>query len=179
MHRASLHTDHPVAFGEGTGFPISAELQKYGDKSGLGMALHPKSGKPWGFTLIQCSHARQWSDTDIRLFEEIGRRLSDGLTSLLSHQELQQSEEKYRRIVDTSNEGIWVLDSDTGTSFVNERMCDILGYPEEEILSHPFNDFMFQEDFPDHERRMENRRSGISPCPEDAGNMLQAPHAGK
>ena len=41
---------------------------------------------------------------------------------------LQESEVKYRRIVDTANEGIWTLDQDTRTSIVNARMAEILGY---------------------------------------------------
>ncbi|MEJ2407617.1 MAG: PAS domain-containing protein, partial [Candidatus Thiodiazotropha sp.] len=47
MHRASLQSRHPVAVGPGTDFPIPAKIQEYGDKSGLGMTLYPKTGNPW------------------------------------------------------------------------------------------------------------------------------------
>ena len=73
-----------------------------------------------------------------------------------------ESEAKYRRIVDTANEGIWVLGSDTLTTFVNVQMAQMLGYPPGEILGRPLTDFMFEEDIPDHLRQMENRRQGMA-----------------
>src|SRR5262249_41131410 len=35
---------------------------------------------------------------------------------------MRESEEKYRRIVETANEGIWLLDADARITFVNHRM---------------------------------------------------------
>ncbi|MFH1196453.1 MAG: PAS domain S-box protein [bacterium] len=75
---------------------------------------------------------------------------------------LLESEAKYRRIVDTATEGIWLLGEDTLTKFVNNRMAEMLGYSCEEIEGRPVTDFMFEEDVPDHLRKMENRRQGIS-----------------
>lgn len=72
------------------------------------------------------------------------------------------SEERYRRIVDTANEGIWVLGPDGKTSFVNARMAEMLGYMGEEMLGRAFSSFMFTEDLPDHEKKMANRRQGVS-----------------
>ena len=39
---------------------------------------------------------------------------------------LLESEARYRRIVETSNEGIWVLDADEKTTFMNGRMAQML-----------------------------------------------------
>ncbi len=76
---------------------------------------------------------------------------------------LQESEVKYRRIVDTANEGIWTLDQDTRTSIVNARMAEILGYQNKEmIVGRLITDFIFEEDLPDHYKKMENRRQGRS-----------------
>ena len=52
---------------------------------------------------------------------------------------LEQSERRYRRIVETSAEGLWMLDADHRTTFVNPRMAEILGRTPEEMLGrHPF-----------------------------------------
>lgn len=75
---------------------------------------------------------------------------------------LRESEAKHRRIVDTANEGIWMLDINNMTTFVNKRMTEILGYQGENLVGRPVEDFMFEEDRPDHQRKMENRRRGIS-----------------
>lgn len=55
---------------------------------------------------------------------------------------LQASEERYRRIVETAFEGIWIIDSDNRTTFVNRRMADMLGYAPEEMLGKPVLTFM-------------------------------------
>jgi PAS domain S-box-containing protein len=79
-----------------------------------------------------------------------------------AEQALRKSEAKYRRIVDTATEGIWVLGPDTMTTFVNARMAEMLGYSSQEMIGRPGADFMFEEDVPDHLQKMQNRRQGIS-----------------
>ncbi len=48
--------------------------------------------------------------------------------------DLKASEEQYRRIVETANEGIWLSDCDNKITFVNEKMASMLGYPVESIM---------------------------------------------
>ena len=48
--------------------------------------------------------------------------------------ELEESREKYRQIVETAHEGIWMIDENNRTVFVNQRMCDILEYSAEEMI---------------------------------------------
>lgn len=78
-----------------------------------------------------------------------------------ANKKLQESEAKYRRIVSTANEGIWVLGPDALTMFVNARMAEMLGYEPQEIAGRPMTDFMFAGDMADHAARMEQRRGGI------------------
>ncbi|MDZ8183975.1 MAG: response regulator [Nostoc sp. ChiSLP02] len=59
---------------------------------------------------------------------------------------LQKSEAKYRRIVDTSYEGICTIDSQARTEFVNQRMSQILGYTAEEMLGRSIFDFIDLDD---------------------------------
>ena len=59
---------------------------------------------------------------------------------------LQKSEARYRRIVDTSYEGIWMIDSQSRTEFVNQRLSEMLGYPAQEMLGRSMFDFMDQAD---------------------------------
>ncbi|MFA6149208.1 MAG: MASE3 domain-containing protein [bacterium] len=161
--REALESSAPVTYAVGTEKPINKmSAERFGVKSMMMGALYPKSGKPWVFGLHQCSYPRIWRTEEKRIFQEIGRRLADGLTGLLSQRDLQESEAKYRRIVDTANEGIWVLGPDTMTTFVNARMAEMFGYSREEMNGRPMTDFMFEEDVPDHNGRMENRRLGMS-----------------
>lgn len=66
---------------------------------------------------------------------------------------LRQSEERNRRIVETAQEGIWLVDKDLRTTYVNRRMAEILGYTEEEMLGKSSEDFTFPEDQADVQAR--------------------------
>ncbi len=50
---------------------------------------------------------------------------------------LRDSEENYRRIVETAYEGIWVLDSQFRIQQVNGRMAEMLGYPPRRCMAGP------------------------------------------
>ncbi|AVH72796.1 hybrid sensor histidine kinase/response regulator [Nostoc sp. 'Lobaria pulmonaria (5183) cyanobiont'] len=63
-----------------------------------------------------------------------------------AEESLQKSEAKYRRIVDTSYEGIWMIDSEARTEFVNQRISQMLGYSAEEMLGRSIFDFMDRAD---------------------------------
>lgn len=59
---------------------------------------------------------------------------------------LRRSEAKYRQIVETTEDGIWSIDADGGTVFVNPRMASMLGRsPEEMVGTHPLDHVPEQE----------------------------------
>jgi PAS domain S-box-containing protein len=59
-----------------------------------------------------------------------------------AEQALRESEERYRRLVETAQEGIWMMDAETKTSYVNRAMAEMLGYTPAEMLGRPVYDFM-------------------------------------
>ena len=75
---------------------------------------------------------------------------------------LRASEQKYRRIVETSMEGVWLLDAEAQTVYVNRRMAEMLGYTAKEMLGRPLYDFMGPEARPAAERGFERRRRGAA-----------------
>lgn len=75
---------------------------------------------------------------------------------------LKLSEEKYRTMVETSNEGIWSLDKDFKTTFVNHKLAQMLGYDVSDIMGKSILDFMFEEDINEQKNRIELRKKGIS-----------------
>lgn len=58
---------------------------------------------------------------------------------------LRESEKKYRRIVETAQEGIWLIDQNDRTVFVNQKMSDMLGFSINEILGQSPQKFMAPE----------------------------------
>jgi PAS domain S-box-containing protein len=75
---------------------------------------------------------------------------------------LEHSEKSYRGIVETAYEGIWKVDADFNTSFVNGRMAELLGYTVDEMRGRPLFDFMFESDIEQKKTEMERRRRGVS-----------------
>jgi len=55
-------------------------------------------------------------------------------TVLLDKEALRESEERYRLMVETAAEGVWQIDENEVTTFVNPRMAEILGVSIEEIV---------------------------------------------
>jgi diguanylate cyclase (GGDEF)-like protein/PAS domain S-box-containing protein len=55
---------------------------------------------------------------------------------------LRASEERYRRIVETAYEGIWVIDAQNMTTFANPRVAEMLGYTIDEIVGRSVLDFL-------------------------------------
>ncbi|MDX9952202.1 MAG: PAS domain-containing protein, partial [Methylophilaceae bacterium] len=102
--------------------------ERFSVKSMMSMAITPKLAKPWEFGIQQCSYERQWTADEEHLLEEIGHRLTDGLTSLLVLRDLRDSEARYRRIVDTAREGVLVVNEHGRVAFANAHLGEMLGY---------------------------------------------------
>ncbi len=76
---------------------------------------------------------------------------------------LQASEEMYRRIVDTANEGIGITNEHNKIVFVNTKLANMLGYGgPEQLIGRSLLDFVFEEDKADFETSIQKRRYGIS-----------------
>lgn len=97
------------------------------------------------------------------LYDEQGRILGtegfvrDVSERLEAEEALRRSEEKYRQIVTTANEGIFVLDLDHQFTFVNNRMSELLGYTREEMLGMPAASVASPQDIERHILHMKNR----------------------
>lgn len=98
----------------------------------------------------------------LAVLELLAAQAAISLENALVYEALQESEAKYRRIIDTANEGIWMVGPDAMTTFVNDRMADMLGYSAAEMVGRSVSDFMFDEDVSDHLKHMEGRLRGQS-----------------
>jgi two-component system, cell cycle sensor histidine kinase and response regulator CckA len=74
---------------------------------------------------------------------------------------LRESEARYRRIVETANEGIWFTGTGWRTVYVNPVMAEMLGYSVEEVASRPLSDFLFEDDREPVLRELGERRAEV------------------
>ena len=59
---------------------------------------------------------------------------------------LRAEQERFRRIIETSHEGIWTVDAEARTTFVNARMAEMIGHTPAELIGRPVYDFLDQQE---------------------------------
>jgi PAS domain S-box-containing protein len=146
--RILLAADGPVAFGPGTDHEQPSNVSKqFNIKSNMAMAIYPRTGSPWQFGMHQCTSARHWTAEEMRMFEAIGRRLADGLNSLLSYRDLRENEAFLDKVVEHIPNMIFVKDAQT-LSFVrfNKAGERLLGWSRKELLGKTDYDFFHKEE---------------------------------
>jgi PAS domain S-box-containing protein len=91
----------------------------------------------------------------------IGLFMHDQQQRIKAEQQLVESERKYRLLVENLQEGIWAVDSDWITTFVNPSMASMIGYTEDEIVGKKLLDFVEKKQHAKYNEVFERRRKGI------------------
>ncbi len=92
----------------------------------------------------------QFTPTSQALTEEkdfltsYSNQIAIALSNVDLYRQLEQSEKKYRELVENAHEGIWVLDDEDRITFANGRMTSMLG--SRSIVGRNISDFVFQDD---------------------------------
>ena len=142
-----LSSNEPVTFQVDIESPDSPDVIKdYQVQSLIGTAIYPKLGKPWVFGLHQCSYSREWSNDEKRLFNEIGHRLSDGLTSLLISREQRESDERFRQAFEFAAIGMGILSLKGYWLRANHSIYEMFGYSEAELRQLTYQEMTHPDD---------------------------------
>ena len=103
-----------------------------------------------------------FSDMQIDGRRIFGAFMRDITQRMEQRQALQRSEERYRRIVQTAEEGIWMIDAQADTTFVNPKMASMLGYTVDEMMGRSLYDFMDEQARAQARENACRRSQGIS-----------------
>lgn len=87
--------------------------------------------------------AYQANDNDRALVERSLELTSQEL--MARNTALRESEARYRRMVETATEGIWLVGPHDEITFANERLAEMLGYRVQELLGRNMFDFLSTE----------------------------------
>jgi PAS domain S-box-containing protein len=72
---------------------------------------------------------------------------------------LQESEQRFKQLVDVAQEGIWVTDDRGVITYTNQRLADLLGYGNGTLLGRPVYDFIEADSQPGARRALSRGRS--------------------
>jgi PAS domain S-box-containing protein len=72
-----------------------------------------------------------------------------------------KSEDRYRGLLELAQEGIWTIDKDNITTFVNSSMASMLGYSIDEMMGRDLFSFMDERGVETCKRNIERRKQGI------------------
>ena len=135
VFRTARGSSGAVRFGPGSEQPLASNLaDQFSIQSMIAMAVYPKLEQSYLFGLHQCSYLRRWTVEEERLFEEIGRRLADAVTSLLMFRSLRHSEAKLEEAQRLAHLGYWERDLDLGRVTLSDETSRIFGLqPQREV----------------------------------------------
>ncbi len=110
-------------------------LTAYSDKKTLERA---KKTEPFGYLLKPFEKKELRTSIEIALHRhEMEKEMEKKLKMNVENYRLD-----YQRIVDTAEEGVWIIDSKDRTFFVNKKMADMLGYTVSEMMGKSLYEFM-------------------------------------
>jgi PAS domain S-box-containing protein len=104
--------------------------------------------------------AQKGTKLNAEVIEALVNQASIALERRQAIETLLRSEERYRRLVTTATEGIFVLDRNHRFAFVNDRMAALLGYTPQEMLDKPAESIVFPQELADHAQQVSDRREG-------------------
>lgn len=88
--------------------------------------------------------------------------ISDITSRRIAENALRESEARFRRMVETAQEGVWVVDADGATTFANDRMAGMLGTTTDELVGEGVERFIPFDGFEILEESLRRRRMGES-----------------
>ena len=158
----ALEIRHRLVRGDGTPFPLAEQPSSVALRTGQAVRdVEVGVPRPDGSYAWICSNSEVMRDPAgmplgvVSSFFDITHRK-------LGADRLRASEERYRRIVETANEGIWIIDAGARTTFVNPKMAAMLGFSAEEMAGRALQDFMDAEGRALTARHLARRRQGIA-----------------
>jgi len=103
-----------------------------------------------------------YSSADVSLLTDIAARITLALVTAQAVEQLRASEEQYRLIVETTNEGILLLDTDGTIRFVNERFGDMIGTNRDRLIGTNLRNYLRPSEADTITPRMKDRQAGES-----------------
>jgi PAS domain S-box-containing protein len=120
------------------------------------------AGEPVGVLTFGAASGtgRHFTQADLEEAEEIARRAAVALANARVYRDLARSEARYRGLIDTAQEGVWIIDAAARTRYVNIHMSAMLGYTPDEMYDRWFFDFADPREHDEARKAIADHRGG-------------------
>lgn len=141
VFKSAIKTEKPVCYdNESLELPQSAK--NFSVRSQMVYAIRPKVDAPWLLGIHHCSSAHAYKEEEIKLLEEIGRRIGESLNSLISISRLKESESYNRMLFEQSPIGLALRHIDGSFIDLNESFLKIIGRNRDEMGDLNYRDII-------------------------------------
>ncbi len=104
--------------------------------------------------------AGSYTERHLDLLRQIAPGLAVSIQNALLLDEIKESEEKYRTVVEGALDGVLIVGEDYRFQYVNKRLAEMLGYPREELIGSDFRNYLDEESRRMVEDRYARRQRG-------------------
>jgi len=141
--------------------PWREEALRRGYHSVAAFPVFSLDGRCLGSLNLYSPRPEFFDETRVQDIQTIIFLATSTILSSIFQQTLIVSERKYRQLVELAQEGIWAIDKNGCTTFVNPRMAEMLGYTTDEMVGKHLFSFMDEQEIQTAKRSLERRSKGI------------------
>ncbi len=113
-------------------------LLRKGQKS-VGYFILKTEGETFGILSVGFTHYNKFLPEDVALYRNIATQVTMAIQNAQLYQKIQDSEEKYRLLVETAQDMVVSMDLDGTFSYVSPSSAHLTGYSPDEILRQRFS----------------------------------------
>jgi PAS domain S-box-containing protein len=133
------HDDNTIIVDISAEHPELSEVLIRKDQRSVGYFLLKIEGDVLGILSVGFTHHSRFQPQDVALYQSIATQLSMAIQNAQLYQKIQDSEEKYRLLVETAQDMVISMDLDGTFTYVSPSSTHLTGYSPEEILKQKFS----------------------------------------
>ena len=108
-------------------------MKDYGVASGVSVVIKNQTGL-WGTLSVHSREKKHFSDDDVKYLQVVAKILADTIGYISSFESLQQSEEKFRGLLESAPDGMLISNNEGRITMVNAALEKLAGYQRDELI---------------------------------------------
>ncbi|MBI9081568.1 MAG: PAS domain S-box protein [Pseudodesulfovibrio sp.] len=102
-----------------------------------------------------------FSARDLEAVREFGKLFVLAISRIRDKEKIEESEARFRDLVELMQEGILADDVDGRVTYVNHRFCNMLGVSRDDLMGNPIKSFVLKDDQGWYQQQRELRKEGL------------------